>query len=622
MNGIDGIDTTLLVAQALGFATGAILCCFLAVMQWQTGGLANARRFSVIWLSGLLWTSGRFANQMLILAGWPAGSAAWIVADAIAYCSPCMGTIVVAQVMDRLLEQRYPWRRTILSVAISVGVVTLTLLMRAAFQPEPFAVFRTLSRFTFYLVLVQFGVGTALFLLRQRKAGQPSEAARYWRAVMLLFSVPMALIAVGIGAPVNSTLRTTSLLLSQQWVIPVAVWLAITLAKTHYADVVLKRSLTVVGSVAMAAAVVWHLPGLQLGIDTVWLSLAGAVLLMIAPSGYHALEFCVDRLLLRRPAYRPLLQQFVAQSRRTANQEELLALASRCVDDALHAEARFVADHEPVSPAQATTERIVLRGQQSAYRLLLTPHSGARALLQAEHLFLDGVAAETGYRLEALEFERERSERRLREERLQHAATQAELRALRAQVDPHFLFNTLNTITELISTDAQLAETMTERLCRFFRYTLSRQDRLYSTLDEELEFVRHYLDIEQVRFSERLRVEIRKDDGLGQQIVPSLLLQPLVENSVRHGLAPKLGGGSVIVTASRNGDQVCLLVADDGVGIRADNNRLSSRGHGVGLQNVRERLRALYGDAAQVSVDSAPDQGTRIKLLFPFDAQP
>src|SRR5262249_32840339 len=126
-------------------------------------------------------------------------------------------------------------------------------------------------------------------------------------------------------------------------------------------------------------------------------------------------------------------------------------------------------------------------------------------------------------------------------------------------------------------------------------------------------FVRDYLDIEQVRFGDRLRVELFTGPGIAQEMIPALILQPIVENAIRHGLAPKPEGGRISISAAREGRFLRLQVADDGVGIRQDARRKG----GVGLQNVCERLRALYGDDARMSINSGSAQGTCVSLLLP-----
>ena len=147
---------------------------------------------------------------------------------------------------------------------------------------------------------------------------------------------------------------------------------------------------------------------------------------------------------------------------------------------------------------------------------MTTTHE-ARTLMQPELAFLDSVRTQLDHRLDAMRFETEQRALLLREERLRRLLTEAELKALRTQVDPHFLFNTLNTIADLISTNPEQAERMTERLAECFRYALATHSREFSTLDEELSFARHYLDIEQVRFGERLRVQLSRGDATRQR---------------------------------------------------------------------------------------------------------
>jgi two-component system LytT family sensor kinase len=285
-------------------------------------------------------------------------------------------------------------------------------------------------------------------------------------------------------------------------VIPNVIVVASFLAKFRYADVLLKRSLNVMLSVIVASIAVWWIPGVKPGIPVVIASLAGAALLLAALPIHRAVNWIVDRGLLRRPEYGALVRSFVEESDRVANTSELIALAERAVRAAFPVDSvRIVAANDP-----ATGERFPVTGSDLV--LVVSPTASGRRLLTEEMVFLQAIAGEIGRRRDALEFERERRERQLREERLKHSLTEAELKALRAQVDPHFLFNTLNTIADLISSDPAKAEGMTERLAEFFRYTLTRTEHTLATLDEELQFVRHYLDIEQVRFGERLRVEL------------------------------------------------------------------------------------------------------------------
>jgi signal transduction histidine kinase len=192
---------------------------------------------------------------------------------------------------------------------------------------------------------------------------------------------------------------------------------------------------------------------------------------------------------------------------------------------------------------------------------------------------------------------------------------QAELRALRAQINPHFLFNTLNSIASLIASNPLAAEDVTTRLADLFRYTLRASEREHSTLGAELDFLRAYLVIERVRFGERLRLEESIEPGLEALPVPSLLLQPVVENAVRYGVGARSEGGLVRIVARREGDRLVLEVADDGPGI--DSSRPVS-GTGFGLHAVRERLRAA-GHPEALEIETAPDRGTRVRVTLPID---
>ena len=143
---------------------------------------------------------------------------------------------------------------------------------------------------------------------------------------------------------------------------------------------------------------------------------------------------------------------------------------------------------------------------------------------------------------------------------------EAELRALRAQINPHFLFNSLNTIADLIVRDPPRAEAMTLRLASVFRHVLAHSSRSMTTIREEIEFLRTYLYIEEARFGDRLRVTIDVAPEAAGQPIPSLILQPLVENAMKHGLGPKPGPGNIWISAHTEGDQVCVRIEDDGMG--------------------------------------------------------
>lgn len=201
-------------------------------------------------------------------------------------------------------------------------------------------------------------------------------------------------------------------------------------------------------------------------------------------------------------------------------------------------------------------------------------------------------------------------------ERMQAELARAELRALRAQVNPHFLFNTLNTIAALISENPAAAEDVVTRLADVFRHALTASGREHTRLADELEFLRSWLAIERVRFGDRLRVVEDIEPGLDDVPVPGLLFQPLIENAVRYAVAPRAEGGTVTLRVKRDpgGDTLTAEVADDGPGFVPG---VRPSGNGVGLESVRERLR-LGGAGHAFALETAPGMGTRVRVTLPL----
>ena len=218
----------------------------------------------------------------------------------------------------------------------------------------------------------------------------------------------------------------------------------------------------------------------------------------------------------------------------------------------------------------------------------------------------------------ARHFHEETVRRAAQVERVRAELVRAELRALQAQVNPHFLFNTLNSIAALIAVNPAAAEDLTTRLADVFRYALTATRRETAPLEDELEFVRTWLSIEHVRFGDRLRVEEAIGPDLGSVRVPALLLQPLVENAVRYAVGHGPEGGTVRIVAERRDASLRLTVADDGPGF---DPTAPPRGTGTGLEGVRERLR-LAGDGHRMDLDTAPGHGTRVTLTLPLEPRP
>jgi signal transduction histidine kinase len=209
----------------------------------------------------------------------------------------------------------------------------------------------------------------------------------------------------------------------------------------------------------------------------------------------------------------------------------------------------------------------------------------------------------------------EARDREVQMARLSEQLAGARFAALQAQVNPHFLFNTLNTIAVLVRDDDRTgAVRIVEHLSGVLRRTLSRHRANEVPLDDEMELVRQYLAIEQARFSDRLRPVFEIPDALRQAAVPSFAIQHLVENAIRHGIAKRTDAGRVTVSARRDGETLDVTVTDDGAGI----DPAVTPGAGHGIENTRERLRGLYGERASLTVARAVDGGTVATLRVPY----
>lgn len=203
----------------------------------------------------------------------------------------------------------------------------------------------------------------------------------------------------------------------------------------------------------------------------------------------------------------------------------------------------------------------------------------------------------------------------VRAARLTSDLAQAQLAALRAQLHPHFLFNALNAVVALVGEDPAAARRVTVRLAALLRATLAATERTTLPLREELELTGRYLEIEQVRFGERLVVDWAVDPGLLDVDVPAFVLQPLVENALVHAVAPRSGGGRVSITAARAEEGLHLTVCDDGPGPR---EHAPTAGSGTGLRNLRDRLARLHGARAALVLEAVPGGGARARVTLPL----
>ena len=224
----------------------------------------------------------------------------------------------------------------------------------------------------------------------------------------------------------------------------------------------------------------------------------------------------------------------------------------------------------------------------------------------------------------ALLYYRDLRARQLRDTELQGRLARAELNVLRMQLQPHFLFNALHTVSSLMVTDVPTAQRVVSALGDLLRSSLDHTARQEIPLRDELAFVQRYVEIQRARFRQRLRIHVDIEDNVGEALVPSLVLQPLVENAIRHGIEPQTDGGQVWIRARRSGDAILLSVANDGVPNGATNGE-QTEARGVGLANVAARLAQLYGpsDSFRAGWEGNGDGAGRfiVELTVPYHTE-
>ena len=215
-------------------------------------------------------------------------------------------------------------------------------------------------------------------------------------------------------------------------------------------------------------------------------------------------------------------------------------------------------------------------------------------------------------RTEELTAQIQLAQERERVEAAERAAAEANLWALQAQIEPHFLFNTLANVTSLIHTRPDDAKRMLEDFIAYLRATLASSREQRTTLDSEFEMMKNFLSILEIRMGERLRVSLDLPSDLRNATMPPMLLQPIIENAIKHGLEEKLEGGSVSLHAARMGESVRISIVDTGLGFRKNSS------NGIGLKNVRERIEKLYGPQGSVLIEENQPSGTKVVVTIPY----
>jgi hypothetical protein len=540
-----------------------------------------------------------------------------------------LGFLPAVVVHSVLREERADRRRNMaagfLAVAYGVSAIAALLHLRSIWTsaPLPSTLAMRLLTFTFMGLLVPLAAVTRR---------QPGARRALWVSALAIFAVS-ALHLSQTDRPDNSWIVE---LVGHHASLPLAVAILYQDFPFALADLFLKRALTLLALVAAPFAAVASLgvrssTGFQpLGsardlavLVTLWVATA-----LLYPKLRDAVGWFVDAIVLKRPDYTALRAEM---GRAIQAHDEVAALLHDACDRLAPAlSARMVRWHESATgvaetagegDAAATSVDVPVT-EPPRYTLDIGALTGGRRLLSDDRAFLDAIASMLGRRIDAIRITHERYERELREREIGKLATEAELRALRSQMNPHFLFNALTTIGYLIQTAPARALDTLFRLTSLLRAVLRSETEL-TTLGRELELVEAYLEIERARFEHRLRVRIDVPSALKGIRVPALLLQPLVENAVKHGIGPERHGGDLSVLARvemADGPApiLKLTVRDSGAGATPAQLR-AGRAAGVGLNNIERRLDCQYGSAARLTVESAPGLGTAVEIHMPAE---
>lgn len=622
-----------------GFAVGAALYAMLLLMvirhpvRTPSGDNETASKFSLDWLLlatgifGLLWNFGGLF-EWLSVDLLQANRSPFLIAAAYSALGFLPAVVVhsVFQKADGEHENQTELKTRLLifpAYCLS-GIAAVWHFYNALFLDFAPS-FQALQLLTFgYLIIL---VALLVSSLRQsvgRKA--------IWATALAVFAVS----ALHLSQPHSHENSWLIEIVGHQASLPLALAILFQDFRFAFADLFLKRALSLLIISAIAGGFYWFLiarlfseNAIFVGRDAkfiaanlgFWIATA-----MIFPQISRFSEWFVNKIILRRVSYDRLqtkIMQSITKSETVHSVLENVCDELKIALTANQASWQKSSNSPPdiyqsvVNPKPNGAEILIPTTDRPAYKITLENFKGGRRLLSDEIEMLGNAALQTARRIDALRVTHERCEQELREQEFSKLATEAELRALRAQINPHFLFNALTTISYLINTAPEKANATLMRLTKLLRGVLRSTDEFLS-LGEEIALIESYLEIERARFEERLTVEIEIAPELLGLRVPSLILQPLVENAIKHGISPKKEGGCVRIKAAKRNGHLVLEVSDTGAGVEELELR-QRRGQRIGLNNVEERLRLYFNDAATLTVDSRKGKGTTVKIKIGLD---
>jgi two-component system, LytTR family, sensor kinase len=636
MSDLMPIAVPALLVDLLGYLTGAALYAMLVVMVGRER-LAEQQPFLSVrgrlpllsGVCGFVWNVGALAALGLRMLG--RGEPPLLTALTFAALGGLPAVVVHSLFQGRETAAGREVTRLAVVAAYGVSGTAAMLQIVAALRGLPVP-----SRGGLWLLTGGFLTLMALLLVLTRQ--QPIGRRGVWVAAMSIFAVS----ALHFGRHDGNESWWVELI-GHHAALPLALAILLQDYRFALADIFLKNAIALLllmtVSLALFAGVMVPLlrwrdatgatdPRAVALLVAIWLATA-----MVFGPLRRLANHLVDRSVLRRPDYDATLASLARTLELAYTEADVLRAITVATAAALGAaDTLSVEDPVPVADRRTVLTGAVLRqvvsdGTRTALVRLPTvdaPHralavgpliAGRRLLSDDRHL-LEAMARLGTRRIDALRVAQERLERDTREQRMQQLASEAELRALRAQINPHFLFNALTTIGYLITNAPGRALDTLLRLTSVLRGVLQHSSSDFTTLADEIELIRAYLEIEQARFEERLHVVIDVTSNAADVQIPALLLQPLVENAVKHGIGPLSQGGRLSLSATVVHDILLVRITDSGAG--CDPTRGMRRG--VGLTNVEQRLAAHYGSSAALSIRSTPGAGTSVSVTLPINA--
>jgi len=594
----------------VGYVTGATLYAMLLAMVARARPRADPLALATA-LLGLSWNIGELLVHAVRGVGF-ASAEPWLTAFAYAALG-FLPAVVVHSVSRVPRDERVTRRvvaRLVAVVAYASAGAAAAIQLRASATgaplPSPLA-----------LEIVTAGLVALSVPLVVATRGQDNSRRALWTTALAIFAIS----AVHLGRFHGANESWAAELLGHHASIPLAFAMLYRDYRFALADMFLRHALTLLALVAVVLAAYAALePRLASGSP-------GAVVLLLAAWVATALIFpilrrtvtrFVDRVILSRSNYGAFIDRVATTIEESDSPQDTLARTCAALAPALSASS-VMAEPRTLRAGDGlpVNEIPVWTTEPPQYVLRVGTLAGGRRLLSDDLAMLERTAAVLARRIDALRLTEERYERMLREREIRALATEAELRALRAQVNPHFLFNALTTIGYLIQDAPPRAFETLMRLTTLLRGVL-RSEGEFTTLGHERELIACYLKIEQERFEERLQVVLDIPAALEDIPIPALIVQPLVENAIKHGIAGARGGGIVSVTArldsSRDTPELRISVRNTGAPLLGRHPR---EGSGVGLQSVERRLRCHYGDAASLRLGRDADGATEAELRVP-----